>query len=456
MEITIPKILVTGELNIPSKPKAIIILIHGSGSNRFTSRIKFISKNLNTHGYGTLKINLLTDEEIKEDQVKNHLRFDIGLLTHRLIAITEFLIKFESTKNFPLGYFSSSSGTAAAINAAIRFKKVKAIVSRGGRLDLVHPYFLSKHSVPILFIIGDKDYFIIKTTKKNYKKIPKGTFKDIAVIPNATHFFDEPGALKKVLELSIGWFDYHLSDPINKFENPYTIKLLSFSQLFRNFKIRLKIRDRVCAGSILSNSLKDYKNNHDAVIIGIPRGGFIVANSLANRLGIKDLKILVVKRLRDPHNYENAIGAITHDDVRYLNFYSKLVSHDYLLEEIIKQKNNIKMESSYYALNQFMDYNLLDRPVILVDDGVHTGSSIICACRWLRAKKPSKIIAALPIISKQKIKLITKEVDRIEYIYSPTNMDTVEDYYHDFHQVNNFQMNQILRNQSTYYNNIYF
>ncbi len=109
--VTIYPINVKGNLLIPSKSKAIIIFVHGSGSNRFSIRNEFISKYFNEHGFATLLVDLLTEKEKEEDIVTKHLRFDLELLTKRLISITQLVLGNQLTKHFLIGYFRSSKGT---------------------------------------------------------------------------------------------------------------------------------------------------------------------------------------------------------------------------------------------------------------------------------------------------------------------------------------------------------
>ncbi len=155
--IIIPNIGIKGNLFMPLESKAIIIFVHGSGSNRFSTRNAFISKNFNEQGFATLLVDLLTEKEKEEDTFTKHIRFDLELLTQRLISITQWVLGNQLTKHLSIGYFSSSTGTAAALKASIKFNEIGAIVSRCGRTDLVDKSVLNKIVTPTLFIIGGKD-----------------------------------------------------------------------------------------------------------------------------------------------------------------------------------------------------------------------------------------------------------------------------------------------------------
>ena len=118
----------------------------------------------------------------------------------------------------------SSTGTAAALNASIACNEVKAIVSRGGRTDLIEENILHKIITPSLFIVGEKDDLIIKFTKRAYKEIISANSKEISIIPKASHFFGEPGKMEDVSNIALDWFKFHILKNEKPFVNKYKIK----------------------------------------------------------------------------------------------------------------------------------------------------------------------------------------------------------------------------------------
>jgi len=190
--------LVEGALNIPQNALGIVLFAHGSGSSRFSSRNNYVAQVLQKNNLATLLIDLLTQEE--DTDYEN--RFDIDLLSERLMQISRWLKKNEETKNLKIGYFGASTGAAAAINAAAT-EQVYALVSRGGRVDLAEEN-LSKIKSPTLLIVGGNDDFVLEVNREAFKKI--NAEKELAVVPHATHLFEEPGTLEKVAELTSQWF----------------------------------------------------------------------------------------------------------------------------------------------------------------------------------------------------------------------------------------------------------
>jgi putative phosphoribosyl transferase len=187
-------------LRVPSKVCGVVAFAHGSGSGRLSPRNNFVADILHDAGIATLLADLLEEFEASDSGKV----FDIGLLTGRLLACAEWLHKLPGTQGLPAGYFGASTGAAAALQAAARKpEEVAAIVSRGGRPDLAIDY-LSTVQAPTLLIVGGMDHPVISLNELAYKELR--CLKEMAIVPGATHLFEEPGALEKVAELARDWF----------------------------------------------------------------------------------------------------------------------------------------------------------------------------------------------------------------------------------------------------------
>ena len=194
-----------GDLIIPENARGLVIFSHGSGSSRLSSRNRFVAKYLQDQGFATLLFDLLTPEEDQDYQK----RFEIPLLTERLVKVTEWAFQQDKTSNFSVGYFGASTGAASALGAAATLgKKVKAVVSRGGRPDMAIPV-LANVSAPVLLLVGSLDVPVIDLNQQAYDRIP-GT-KEMKLIPGATHLFEEPGTLEQVSEEAANWFRKYLA-----------------------------------------------------------------------------------------------------------------------------------------------------------------------------------------------------------------------------------------------------
>jgi dienelactone hydrolase len=203
------KAIVEGNLTMPNGAKGLVLFAHGSGSGRFSPRNQYVAKLFNKAGIATLLIDLLTKEEEAVDMRTSEFRFDIDLLSARLIAATEWIKNNPSTKNLPLGYFGASTGAAAALRAAVEFPEhVKAIVSRGGRPDLSLEY-LSRVRASTLLLVGGRDLAVLELNEQAMKNLLSE--KKLEIVPGASHLFEEPGTLEEVARLSIDWFTAKLS-----------------------------------------------------------------------------------------------------------------------------------------------------------------------------------------------------------------------------------------------------
>jgi fermentation-respiration switch protein FrsA (DUF1100 family) len=205
LTIRIDTLSLTGTLVLPRKKGGLVVFAHGSGSSRSSPRNAFVARTLQAAGIGTLLFDLLTEQE--DQSYRN--RFDIDLITDRLIRTTRQLFEMPETKGLTPGYFGASTGAAAAINAAATLApKIRSVVSRGGRPDLAMDS-LDKVEAPTLLIVGEKDETVLDWNRLAYGKLASP--KRLAIVPGAGHLFEEPGALEQVAKLAADWFRRHLA-----------------------------------------------------------------------------------------------------------------------------------------------------------------------------------------------------------------------------------------------------
>lgn len=204
VSIPVGQATLTGDLAVPENPKGLVVFSHGSGSSRLSTRNRFVAEHLQRSGFGTLLFDLLTPQE---DQNYDN-RFDIPLITKRLIDATNWVLKDKRLTNLNIGYFGASTGAASALGAAAALgDMVKAVVSRGGRPDLADTVLPDVHS-PTLLIVGGKDEPVIGMNKLAHDRLQ--CIKDMEIVPDATHLFEEPGALEMAAQLATDWFRKYL------------------------------------------------------------------------------------------------------------------------------------------------------------------------------------------------------------------------------------------------------
>jgi putative phosphoribosyl transferase len=219
----------------------------------------------------------------------------------------------------------------------------------------------------------------------------------------------------------------------------------------KKYTFQLKFKDRFAAGEILASTLGKYKNDRDGLtVIGIARGGVVVADAIAKKLNA-DFDIIVPRKLRSPYDSEHAIGSIMHDGSVYLDtstFGTQNVdiSNEYIDLEKLEQKKEIERRLSVYRpLSR--EYKIRDRTVILVDDGIATGATMVAAAKWIRKQEPKRFIIATPVARKQAVEHLKNEADQIEVIRNPSEFKAVELFYQEFAAVSDDQIVQIAKRQ---------
>jgi putative phosphoribosyl transferase len=194
-----------GELVVPSDASGVVAFAHGSGSSRHSPRNRYVAGELGKARLATLLLDLLTEEEAENRENV----FDIELLARRLLCAARWLAA--ELPPLRVGYFGASTGAAAALLAAAQEpERVSAVVSRGGRPDIVMPW-LPKVKAPTLLIVGEHDQPVLDWNRSAYQRLQAE--KKLVVVPRATHLFEEPGTLEEVARHAAGWFSRYLAAP---------------------------------------------------------------------------------------------------------------------------------------------------------------------------------------------------------------------------------------------------
>jgi len=212
VDIAVSRGVLHGDLRMPEGAHGLVIFAHGSGSSRFSSRNRHVASYLDAHGLATLLLDLLTSHEEAVDVRTMEYRFDIPRLASRMIAAIDWAGRRANLRGLPIGCFGASTGAAAAlIAAAARPHAVRAVVSRGGRPDLASEA-LDRVVAPTLLIVGGEDGPVIEMNRDAMRQM-RASHVEIAIVPGATHLFEEPGTLEQVERLAIEWFDRYLVAP---------------------------------------------------------------------------------------------------------------------------------------------------------------------------------------------------------------------------------------------------
>ena len=244
-------------------------------------------------------------------------------------------------------------------------------------------------------------------------------------------------------------------------------------------KFQLKFKDRAAAGNILAEILEDRlkkEKSHECIfVVGVPRGGVVTADSVIRKLSpsassssssSKSVNtsavyfgIVIPRKLTDPDNKEQAIGAIMEDGTTYLNqerINMLQITQEYLQKEKAKQIAEIRYRTVLYStnlpINNYHQHhhreNIKDKVIILVDDGAATGATLMVSARWLRKKhSPQRLIIAVPVAQKDTVRLLKQEADLVEVVTAPppSNFVSVGQFYKNFEPILDDKVIEIMR-----------
>ena len=214
VQIPAAGVILDGDLITPADAAGVVVFAHGSGSSRHSPRNRMVAARMQEAGYATLLMDLLTAGEDEIDSRTRQFRFDIPRLASRLTGAIRWLSDRPDTVEMPVALFGASTGAAAALIAAAEVPDhVQLVISRGGRPDLAGDA-LPRVQAPTLLIVGGRDLEVLDLNKAAAAQL-RGPV-EIAVVPGATHLFEERGALDRVVELAVGALRQHLGVPSSK------------------------------------------------------------------------------------------------------------------------------------------------------------------------------------------------------------------------------------------------
>ena len=415
-----------GLLGVPQDSLGLVIFAHGSGSGRLSPRNNYVARRLEREGFATLLIDLLTlDEEADRRNV-----FDIKLLASRLMEAADWARSSTELSRLPIGYFGASTGGGAALVAASMAPgRVSAVVSRGGRPDLAAEA-LPLVQTPTLLLVGSNDEQVLELNRSAMRRMRCPV--ELRIVPGAGHLFEEPGTLEQVVTEASRWFTRYL-DGRSK------------------YAVRLPFADRRAAGRLLAAQLLRFKPDHP-LVLALPRGGVPVAYEVAEQLDA-DLDLLLVRKLGAPHHPEFGIGAVTDGDKPQILLNRDLVEQlsvpsGYIHNEAHHQLREIERRREQY-LDGRRPVPVAGRTVVVIDDGIATGSTVRAALRVLRQKNPAKLILAVPVGAPDSMQSLRDECDEVVCLAAPDPFQAVGAHYVDFAQTTDEEVKQLLDDHKT-------
>jgi putative phosphoribosyl transferase len=421
-EVSIGQHHLAGILGVPEVAIGIVIFAHGSGSGRMSPRNNEVAAGLREAGLATLLLDLLTTEEERDRRNV----FDIPLLASRLAEAADWTRNQPELASLPIGYFGASTGAAAALVAAAEEHNVAAVVSRGGRPDLAGEA-LQAVSAPTLLIVGGADRPVIPLNRSAFEQL--SCEKDLAIVPGATHLFEEPGTLEQVTQLAKRWFGRYLSSPL------------------RDAPDDLVFTDRREAGRRLVPLLTKFKDQKP-VVLALPRGGALVAFEVAQALDAP-LDVALVRKIGAPSHEELGLGAVVDGAHAQVVLNDEIVrtlqpGKAYLEAETSRQLAEIERRRQVYRGSE-PPLDVAGRTAIVVDDGIATGGTVKAVLKALARAKPSRLVLAVPVAPGDSLADLSTEADEIVCLITPDPFVAVGMHYRDFRQTSDQEVVELLR-----------
>ena len=428
-QVLTPSATLAGDLEVPAGATGIVLFAHGSGSSRHSPRNRLVAAKLQEAGLGTLLLDLLTPDEEAEDRENGQLRFNVHLLADRLADATVWLRRQPATRGLPVGYFGASTGAAAALLAAAKTREsIKAIVSRGGRPDLAGP-MLRRVRCPTLLLVGGNDGPVIGMNQDALRRLAAAD-KQLVIIPGAGHLFEEPGTLEEVARLAADWFVNHFA---------------ALPAITDDERLPLRYRNREEAGRYLARSLKNYAGQDDVLVLALPRGGVPIGFEVAQALHAP-LDVVLVRKLGVPGEEELAMGAIASGGVRIVN--EAVVGRGNIPPEALdavaeREEAELRRREQAYRGDR-PPIQVAGKTILLVDDGLATGSTMRAAVTALRHLRPHKIVVAVPVGPPDVCELMRAEADEVVCLRTPAYFAAVGRWYEDFGQTTDDEVRDLL------------
>jgi len=232
-------------------------------------------------------------------------------------------------------------------------------------------------------------------------------------------------------------------------------KILSVYDIFSMSKENnsvTRFKDREHAAGLLMSKLKNELKDEppkEIAVFGVPRGGVILAYTIYKNRGANYFDIVIPRKLGAPNNKELGIGAIMDKETVYLNEYvvtALKVPQDYIETEKISQVREIERRTLLYRPSQ-AEYDIKNKTIILVDDGAATGATLVVSARWIKKRKPRKLIIAIPVAPNETVELLKNEVDQVITILIPrtSNFTSVAQFYDNFEEITDDKVIKIMK-----------
>lgn len=415
-----------GFLTMPKNPLGIVIFANGEGTNRFSALNQKLIEFLFSDGIATLLIDLLSDEEAqKSSKTRN-----VKLLNLRLESVLDWVAKRKVISKLPIGVLGYDTGAAATMATAAQSKhEVISCVTLGGRIDMADK-FLPYVDCPVLLIAGSMDELGVKA---NANMIERLSYARMQIIEGADHLFTNEQVSEQVESLTSRWFKRYF-------------KRKSFMEHLEDYhprNLKLPFYDRIEAANFLAYSLVKHRPE-DPLVLAIPREGVSMADVISTELDC-EMDIILAKDIIAPNSQNTVIGSVNEYGDVYLNGNTRESYSEDIISRLAQnsQKELAHQRERFGSANEPKDYT--DRTIIIVDDGIASGSTMLSAVITAKEKGARKVIVAAPVVSKSAKKMLELASDETHFLCIPDNFYSVAQFYNNYPHVGDSEIEEILR-----------
>lgn len=418
----------SGTLEVPPDPAGLTFLVKASGSGE-DPLIEAVARPLRQAGVATITLDLLTSKEAG----KKENAYNIKLLALRLEAALDWAAKRKILGSLPLGVAALETASAAAMSAAAHSKhELAAIASIGGRIDLAEKY-LPYVEAPTLLIVGSRDELALMANKKMLDRIPYARL-------HVEHDHGRelgPEASQDAARTCVRWF--------KRYFNRATVKARAEKPDEEDLDeedMRLPFYDRLEAAQFLARRLKKYQDE-DPLILAIPRGAAAMAQIISRELRC-EMDVTLVKKIGAPGNPELAIGSVNEFGDVYLNSNAAEYGDERTISALARAAQRKLARYRKKLGGGAAPRSLEGRTVIIVDDGVATGSTMLSAIITAKEHGAAKVVAASPVASPRAAKMLELASDETVFLAAPEEFYAVAQFYENFPQASDEEVERVL------------
>ncbi len=421
-----------GKLTVPKSPIGAVLICSVTDTTEDSSQSieHFLIEEFYDANIACLNIDLVSDGLNPSTVSHKEEVFNVELLSERVVMTLDWISKHRVLAPLPIGIFAAQTAAAAAFIGASKAKtECSALISLGGRLDMAQKY-LPYVSPPCLLVATTGDELGLQASSNMIEYLPQAR---LQVIDDKDHSFKDASVREEVLPLCSRWF--------RRYFNRQTYE--EQSSHYTESEPQLPFYDRSEAAHYLARALRQYQNE-DPLVLAVPRAGVEIADVVATELDC-DMDVILVKKLELQGPTGKAYGSVNEFGDIYISASSETEDEQKLIGQSAQAAKRKLQEyrKSFVSHRTPSEYD--DRTVIIVDDGILSGATMLSAVVTVKEKGAKKVVVASPIVTEGAKKMLTLASDEVVFLKTPENFYSVSQFYQNYPKLGDQEVQQFLR-----------